>query len=150
MKIICRKPLNGWGIAAASLFFIGASTPLFIASIALDGGTTPEWLTSMLTTSLVIGVLLGGVGQLMRTTAHGSKSTGGKRIDGIGKAIGLFGWSLGLLGAVTFAVIGTDTPEWVMGVGSYGGTALVLLIVVASIFSIERKEKMLCACADGL
>ncbi|WP_343320540.1 hypothetical protein AAFM46_16780 (plasmid) [Arthrobacter sp. TMP15] len=91
----------------------------------------------MLTTSLVIGVLLGGVGQLMRTAAHGS-SDGRKTVDGCGKAIGLFGWSLGLLGAVTFAVIGTDTPEWVMGLGAYGGTALVVLVLAASIWTFEK------------
>jgi len=68
-------------------------------------------MVALLTTYVVIGIILGGIGQLLRAAAHGVQST----VDGAGKLIGMTGWSLGLTGGVLFALDGTNTPEWVLG-----------------------------------
>ena len=110
-----RNRRSVWGIVAAAAYVLGAAIAFTSAVRLIDGGTTQTALVSVLTTYVIIALLVSGVGQLMRAAAHGAISRGGKRIDGWGKTIGLFGWSLGLVGAVAFSVVDTETPSWVVG-----------------------------------
>lgn len=116
MSNISKWPRSKWGIIASIAYFLGAAISFCSATRALERGTTPEELISLLTIYIVIGLSVSGVGQLMSAAAHGAVSRGGRRVDGWGKAVGLFGWSLGLVGAVMFAMKGTDAPEWLMEV----------------------------------
>lgn len=101
-------------LAALIAYVLGAAVSFGWATVAQEKGTSPEELISILTVSVVIGLLLGGIGQLMRAAAHGAVSRGGKLADGLGKVVGLCGWSFGLVGAVLFAMNGTDAPGWLL------------------------------------
>ena len=51
----------------------------------------------------VYSVSVLGVGLLIRAAVHGQSGRGGKLLDGIGKLVGVLGWTLGLVTAVLFA-----------------------------------------------
>lgn len=141
MAISIKKPVNKWGVAASILFILGAAIAMISSSVVLDRGTTPEELSSLITTYVVIGVLLGGVGQLMRTAAHAPTSTRWKLADGYGKAIGLLGWSLAFLGAVIFSANGTDMPEWVLALCVYITIGVAVLVLAVSLFSLKEQPQ---------
>lgn len=105
------RPRSKWGVAAAATFFVGAAIPIFVESQVMAREPSEVALRSALTTWLVLGLLLGGAGQLIRAAAHGATSVAGKDLDGAGKITGLLGWSLGITGAVMFAFEGTETSE---------------------------------------
>lgn len=112
-RTLCRVR-SPWIIASLVAYVLGATISFVWAIVALERGTSPEELISLLTVFAVIGLLLGGFGQLMRAAAHGAVSPGGKLTDGLGKVVGLCGWSFGLVGAVMFAMEGTEAPEWLI------------------------------------
>lgn len=124
MSIGFRRPPNVWVICAPVAYILGAAISFSMASATVDRGTTAEEVISILTTFLLIGLFFAGVGQLMRAAAHGATSRGGKLVDGWGKIVGLFGWSLGLVAAVMFATRDAETPELLISV------AVIVVLVV--------------------
>lgn len=94
------RPRSPWTISAAITYFVGAAGAFAVLSIQYDQGASANDLLSTMNVFLVIGLLLNGLGQLMRGAAHNSKSVWGKRIDGYGKLAGLLGWSSGLNAAL--------------------------------------------------
>lgn len=118
-----KCPLNNWGTVAAGAYFVGAAVSTVWVILSIDRGANEEALIALLVVFIVIGIFAVGIGQVVQTAAHGSISTGAKRIDGYGKVVGLFGWSLGLVGSVFFAMRGTEAPGWLI--------ALALGVVVA-------------------
>lgn len=125
-----KYPRSSWAMLATAAYTVGAWFVFNSASKALDRGTNEAELTLLLTTYVIIGVLLGGIGQLMRAAAHGAKSDGVKRIDGWGKVVGLLGWSFGLVGAVAFAMRGNEGLEWVIPV-SFWNLVIPALVAMA-------------------
>lgn len=115
--------ISRWSVASAIVFVGGMLVGFLSLPDPNAEGVTSEILISWLTTYAVISVLLGGFGQLLRAVAQGASSDAGKNVDGIGKVTSLFGWSLGLPAAVTFAV-------------AKGAPELLLNIVVLFVFSV--------------
>lgn len=136
MSVTLRWPRSPWQVAAPIAYVLGAAISFGWAIVALDEGTTSQELISLLTVFLVIGIFLAGVGQLMRAAAHGTVSRAGKTVDGWGKVIGLLGWSFGLVGAVLFAMDGTEAPEWLMAVSVIAVLAVPVLAFLVSLVSI--------------
>lgn len=136
-----RRP-NWWGVIAV-LSYIAGTTIAFTTSVTvLNQGTTPEELNGVITSFVVIGVLLAGGGQLMRAATHGATSKAGRQIDGWGKSVGLFGWSLGLMGAVFSAISTKGTPDWVFQFVIYVvvGTFAVALPLAALFLVTQRSS----------
>jgi len=90
-------------------------------------------LLTNLTTCVVIGILLNGIAQLMRASAHGAASRFGKGLDGFGKSIGVFGWSLGVTGTVGFALRDerVDSPLVAWAVSAVMLPPLIIFLVSA-------------------
>lgn len=143
MSIALKRRPSPWEMAAPIAYILGAAISFSSASMTLDKGTTPEELISVLTVYIVLGLFLGGIGQLMRAAAHGAVSPVGKRVDGTGKIVGLFGWSLGLVGAVMLAVNGTDAPDWLVPLGVIavlGVTVVAFLVPLISVGDAPRRR----------
>lgn len=102
-----------WGVIAVLSYIAGTAIAFTTSITVLDQGTTPDELNGVVTSFVVVGILVAGGGQLMRAAAHGATSKAGRRVDGWGKSVGLFGWSLGLMGAVFSAISTKGTPDWV-------------------------------------
>lgn len=127
MEIVKRlnwKRLNWWG------FFAGLSLllPAFVLWL-LDVDSTRESLLTQLTWALLIGLVLTGLGNVMRAAAHNRDKT----IDGIGKLVGLAGWAVSLIAVVVFAaergaLLGTP----VLGVFTQTSFWLGLVVAVGS------------------
>lgn len=101
------------GVIAVLSYIAGTAIAFTTSITVLDQGTTPDELNGVITTFVIVGILVAGGGQLMRAAAHGATSKAGRRVDGWGKSVGLFGWSLGLMGAVFSEVSKRGTPDWV-------------------------------------
>lgn len=102
-----KRPLSHWGVLNGLLWAAGA----YLSLPNVTDADTPGSVTDRLVASAVSGLLIVGVAQLMRGSAHGAASEGGKRVDGLGKALGVFGWSLGATSAVIFRAVGTGVSD---------------------------------------
>jgi hypothetical protein len=115
LSTLRRPARSGWGACAAILYFLGAAIPFWLAVRVLDSDASSDSLRETILAFVIIGVLFGGLAQLLRASAHGAKTSWGKKVDGLGKLMGVFGWSLGLLGGVAFAMEGSTIGPWVIG-----------------------------------
>lgn len=116
MSITWKPRYYPWVVAATAAYFLGVAITFTtgIMIICNKGDESTEALRNLLTTYVVVGVLLGGLGQLMGAAAHGTVSLGGKRVEGWGKIVGLFGWSFGVMAVIPLALEETDVPEWIL------------------------------------
>ncbi|PCC43171.1 hypothetical protein [Brevibacterium aurantiacum] len=95
-----------------------------------DGNLISTKLRDILTILVASSLVLGGVGQSMRSAAHGARASAGRRIDGSGKVIGVFAWALGLVASMAFAYEGTNVSNVVLGVAIVSW----LLVIAGCIF----------------
>lgn len=113
-KIKSNKQYSpAWILASLGAYGAGIGLSFFLSDQLLSKGTTPDLLINLLTLLAVTGLAFGGVGQLCRAVAH--NSPGLNMLDGLGKVIGLFGWSVGIMSAFLFAYNNTDAPGWFLG-----------------------------------
>lgn len=103
-----------WALLASIAYFLGAAVAFGTAVHLLDNDTTPGELKTWIAMYVVIGLVLGGLGQFMSASAHGPRSHAGTRYEGWGKTVAVLGWSFGLVGGTFFAIDGTNAPEWLL------------------------------------
>lgn len=127
-----KRPLSHWGVLNGLVWIVGA----YLSFPTITNADTASTVNSRLVESAVTGLLIVGVAQLMRGSAHGAASDGGRRVDGLGKALGVFGWSLGAGSAVLSQAMGTEVAEetlvttaWVLASGGVLATAISLVPV---------------------
>lgn len=133
------RPRNTWGILAAVAMFLGAAIAFWSASATLDRGTTPDELQGLINTWVMIGILVTGIATLMRASSHGSKQSIGKLVDGGGKTLGVFGWSLALVGSATSAMKGGPVPNWVISLAV--ATVMVSATVTLAISMLPARKE---------
>lgn len=108
------RPRNVWAALASIAYLGGGLIALFSANRKLDTGASEKVVEADLIVYVIVGLLLGGVGQLMCATVHGASSHRATRYDGWGKVVSIFGWSLGLFGATFLYMKDTGAPGWLL------------------------------------
>lgn len=101
-----------WMVLAACAMAAGGTWSFMALSHAYDRYKDGTLLENLLATYTFYGLLIVGVSQLMRAASHGTGDVR-KRIDGWGKVLGVFGWSMGLTGAAFTVITREHMPnEW--------------------------------------
>lgn len=116
-----------WIYVSAAVYFAG-TVAAFLILPSPEKSNAAE-LYAYLSRFAIAGTLFAGLGQVLRAAAHNTKSGRWKVVDGVGKVVGVFGWSLGLPTVVTLAVA-NGADEWMMNV------ALALTFIAPAVLTI--------------
>lgn len=124
-------PTCRWAVSRAIIWVLGAAASFWWTCTAIRVGTdTPaEDPLALIAATIVIGVLVGGLGQFVQVLTHGVESKGWVWVRQIAAPVGLFGWSIGIPGAVFLAIQGTTVGGWLLRVS-------ILVMLVAPIVTI--------------
>lgn len=137
-----RRPARSrWGVCAAFLYFLGAAIPFWLAVQVLDSDASSDSLRETILAFVIIGILFGGLAQLLRASAHGATTSWGKKVDGLGKLMGVLGWSLGLLGGVVFAMEKSTIGPWVIGLAVAAAIFPPIAVGFISLWNPKPKPK---------
>lgn len=136
--MIIVKRLNWWGLFAGLSLLL----PAFVLWL-LDVDATRESLLTQLTWTLLTGLVLTGLGNVMRAAAHNRNKT----IDGVGKLVGLAGWAVSLIAVVVFAaergaLLGTPVLGIFTQVSFWLGIVVAVGSVALSIFPPKEAAKV--------